>query len=158
MILMRIRALLVGLCLAPAVALGQLANRPDSGGLATAIAKAIRPPLQRNGAPRSIVLPVGELGSVQKAWNPRLTRELLALDTALITRKPTKETMRVNISSLEMTRDSATVTVAMSRCNADRFVGASGVYVFKRRNSEWVVVSEQKGMSARGACPKAWGG
>ena len=152
-----VRLLIISLALLPAAGHAQLANRPDSSGLAWAIAKAIHPPLERNGAPRAIIVTGTTLTAVSKAWNPRLTRALKDVDSAIFARKVTKETMRINISGAEMTLDSATVTVALSRCFADRFVGTSGVYVFKRTGGDWAVVSEQKGISARGACPKAYG-
>ena len=151
---MRICLTLFALFLAPAVTSAQLANRPDSTGLAWAIAQAIRTPIQRNGAPRSTMVATGTITAVSKNWNARVGRALKALDSNLVARRPTKETMKVNVVALVMLGDSASANVAMSRCFEDRFVGSSAEYAFKRKGGEWVVVHEQRGIAARGPCPK----
>jgi hypothetical protein len=154
---MRIRAMLFGLSLAPAVTSAQLANRPDSAGLAWAIAGAIRAPIQKNGAPRSTMIESATISPLSKLWNARVGRALKSIDSTLVARRPTKETMRVNVVELSMFGDSATANVAISRCYAERFVGSSAVYSFKRKKDEWVVVHQERGMAARGPCPKGWG-
>jgi hypothetical protein len=151
---MRICLTLFALLLAPAVASAQLANRPDSTGLAWAIAEAIRAPIQRNGAPRSTMVATSTISAVSKDWNARVGRALKALDSNLVTRRPSKETMKVNVVTVAMVGDSASANVAMSRCFENRFVGSSADYAFKRKGGEWVIVHEQRGMAARGPCPK----
>jgi hypothetical protein len=151
---MRFHAALIALFLAPVAASGQLANRPDSIGLAWAIAGAIRAPLQKNGAPRATMVATATISPVSKAWNHRVGSALKVIDSTLIARKPTKETMKVNVVTLTMLTDSASANVAMSRCFGDRFVGSSAVYSFKRKGNDWVIVHEQRGLAARGPCPK----
>jgi hypothetical protein len=151
---MRARVLSVILLLAPAALPAQLANRPDSIGLAWAIARAIRPPIQRNGAPRAAMVTTGTITPMSAAWNNRLGSALRGLDSTLLTRKPTKETLRINVVTLSLVGDSAMANVAMSRCFDARFVGSSVNYIFKRRGTDWMVVLEQKGFAARGPCPK----
>ena len=151
---MRICAVVVALTLTPVAALAQLANRPDSIGLAWAMAQAIRAPIQRNGAARATVVTSGTITPVSAAWNKRLGSALKGLDSALVAQKPTKETLRVNVVSLSLMGDSANANVAMSRCYAERFVGSSADYVFKKRGKDWVILREQRGIAARGTCPK----
>jgi hypothetical protein len=154
---MRIGAVLLVLCLAPRVTSAQLANRPDSAGLAWAIAQAIRAPIQKNGAPRSTMITSGSISPTSTLWNARVGRALKSLDSNLVAKRPSKETMRVNVVELSMFGDSASANVAISRCYAERFVGSSAVYSFKRKKDEWVVVHQERGMAARGPCPKGWG-
>jgi hypothetical protein len=150
---MRMLSILFALSLAPAVASAQLI-KPDSAGLARTIAKAIRPPIQRNGAPRAAMVTTSTIGSESAAWNVQLGWALKILDSSLVSRRPTKETLRVNVVSMFMGADSASGNVAMSRCFDDRFVGTSVDYAFKKRGGEWVVVYQKPGFAARGACPK----
>jgi hypothetical protein len=151
---MRARVLLFALFLAPAVSSAQLANRPDSIGLAWAIAEAIRAPIRQNGAPRAAMVTSGTITPESAAWNVRLGGALRGLDSTLLTRRPTKETLRINITTATLLTDSATANVAMSRCFGDRFVGSSVNYVFKRTGTDWKVLQQQKGFAARGPCPK----
>lgn len=151
---MRICLVLFALGMTPAITSAQLANRPDSVGLAWAIAQAIRAPIQRNGAARATVVASRTITPVSMAWNKRLGSALKGLDSTLVASRPTKETLRVNIVSLSLMGDSANANVAMSRCYADRFVGSSADYVFKRRGKDWVILSEQRGVAARGTCPR----
>lgn len=152
---MRIRLLILCMALTPTAVLAQL-RRADSTGLALAIAKAIQTPIRANGTPRSVIVTTSTPVSV--AFNRRVGDALKTLDSTLITRKPTKETMRINVSRLEIYGlDSAAANVALSRCNGERFVGSSVDYIFKYKADVWVVVLEQKGFAARGTCPKAYG-
>lgn len=141
--------------LAPAVASSQPpVIKPDSAGVARAIAKAIRTPILKNGAPRAAAVVSKTITPESADWNRRVVNELRALDTALIARRPSKETMLINVVTLTMSRDSASANVAMRRCYGDRFVGSSALYELKRNGAEWTIVAEQRGMAARGACPK----
>jgi hypothetical protein len=153
---MRMLSLVFVLSILPALASAQppLANRPDSGGVALAIARAIREPIQKNGAPRAAPVTGKSIQPASVLWNAKLLNALRAVDTNLVSRKPTKETLLFNIVSMSMTRDSASANVAMSRCYADRFVGSSAVYELKRNGAEWKIVGEQRGIAARGKCPK----
>src|SRR5205085_6382372 len=111
---------------------------------------------KKNGTPRSTMISSGTISELSMLWNARVGRALKSLDSTLVARRPTKETMRVNVVELWMSVDSASANVAISRCYADRFVGSSGVYSFKRKKDEWVIVHEERGMAARGPCPKGW--
>jgi hypothetical protein len=151
---MRIRALLIAFSLMPVAAQAQL-RRPDSTGLALAIARAIRLPIEKNGAARSTIVTTRTITPLSRIWNARVAASLKFLDSTLVTRKPTSEALRINVVSLDIFGlDSANANVAMSRCFADRFVGNSADYVFKRRGEQWVMLREQKGFAARGPCPK----
>lgn len=152
---MRMLSLVLVLLLVPAAGSAQpLANRPDSGGVALAIAKALREPIQKNGAFRSAPVTGKTIQPVSALWNTKLLYAIRAVDTNLVSKRPTKETLRFNIVSMTMTRDSASANVAMSRCYADRFVGSSAIYELKRTGTEWKIVAEQRGIAARGKCPK----
>ena len=152
---MRICVLLFALLLIPGVGVAQLANRPDSAGLARAMAKAIQAPIKKNGAPRAAIVTAGTIEPLSKAWNAQLDYALKTLDSSLVTRRPTNETLRINVVKADMIfGDSAAVNIAMSRCYAERFVGSSVDYSFKRRGTEWVIVHQQPGFAARGPCPK----